>query len=137
MAAYATVAEYREDTGDEDTADSRVAAVLAQQSAKLRGELGRPDASRIAGDEDAQALARLLVTDAARKALVTPSFEGIGEVTGATQVGFTANGFQSNYTLSNPSGTPYFDLKALRALRRLLGSGQAMGTILPGYGARR
>ena len=135
MAAYATVSEYREDTGDEDTADSRVTAVLAQQSAKLRAELGAAS-KRIDADEDARALARLLVTDAARKCLVRPSFDGVGEVDGATTASFTANGFQGSYTLQNPSGTAYFDRSTLAALRRLLGCGQSCGTVLPFYGGR-
>ena len=135
MAAYADVSEYREDTGDEDTADSRVTAVLAQQSAKLRAELGAAS-KRIDADEDARALARLLVTDAARKCLVRPSFDGVGEVDGATTASFTANGFQGSYTLQNPSGTAYFDRSTLAALRRLLGCGQSCGTVLPFYGGR-
>lgn len=136
MAAYADVSEYREDTGDEDTAESRVTAVLAQQSAKLRAELGDGADARIAKSEDAQALARLLVVDAARKQLVRPSFDGVGEVDGATTASFTANGFQSSYTLQNPSGTAYFDRSTLVALKRLLGCGQAVGTVLPFYGGR-
>jgi hypothetical protein len=135
VAAYATVSEYREDTGDEDTADSRVTAVLAQQSAKLRAELGAAS-KRIDADEDARALARLLVTDAARKCLVRPSFDGVGEVDGATTASFTANGFQGSYTLQNPSGTAYFDRSTLRALKRRLGCGQSCGTVLPFYGGR-
>ena len=134
MAAFADVSQYREDSGDESTDDARVASVLAQQSAKLRAELGGR-AGRIAGNEDAEALARLLVTDAARKCLVAPSFEGVGEVAGATQASFTANGFQGSYTLQNPSGTAYFDRSTLKALKRLLGGSQRMGTLAPSYGA--
>ena len=134
MAAFADVSEYREDSGDDSTPESRVASVLAQQSAKLRAELGSRTAL-IAGNEDAEALARLLVTDAARKCLVAPSFEGVGEVAGATQASFTANGFQGSYTLQNPSGTAYFDRSTLKALKRLLGGSQRMGTIAPDYGA--
>lgn len=134
MAAFADVSEYREDSGDESTGDARVASVLAQQSAKLRAELGCR-AALIASNEDARALARLLVTDAARKCLVAPSFEGVGEVAGATQASFTANGFQGSYTLQNPSGTAYFDRSTLKALKRLLGGSQRMGTLAPGYGA--
>ena len=134
MAAFADVSEYREDSGDESTPDSRVVSVLAQQSAKLRAELGSR-AALIAGNEDAEALARLLVTDAARKCLVAPSFEGVGEVAGATQASFTANGFQGSYTLQNPSGTAYFDRSALKALKRLLGGSQRMGMLAPDYGA--
>lgn len=134
MAAFADVSEYREDSGDESTPDSRVASVLAQQSAKLRAELGSR-AALIEGNEDAGALARLLVTDAARKCLVAPSFEGVGEVAGATQASFTANGFQGSYTLQNPSGTAYFDRSTLKALKRLLGGSQRMGMLAPDYGA--
>lgn len=134
MAAFADVSEYREDSGDESTPDSRVVSVLAQQSAKLRAELGSR-AALIAGNEDAEALARLLVTDAARKCLVAPSFEGVGEVAGATQASFTANGFQGSYTLQNPSGTAYFDRSTLKALKRLLGGSQRMGMLAPDYGA--
>ena len=134
MAAFADVSEYREDSGDESTPDSRVVSVLAQQSAKLRAELGSR-AAIIAGNEDAEALARLLVTDAARKCLVAPSFEGVGEVAGATQASFTANGFQGSYTLQNPSGTAYFDRSTLKALKRLLGGSQRMGMLAPDYGA--
>lgn len=134
MNSYATVLEYREDTGDEASAEARVSSVLAQQSAKLRAELGSR-AAGIDGNEDAQALARLLVTDAARKCLVAPSFEGVGEVAGATQASFTANGFQGSYTLQNPSGTAYFDRSTLKALKRLLGGSQRVGTLAPSYGA--
>lgn len=134
MTAYASVDEYREDTGDTATAEARVASVLSQQSAKLRALLG-DRAAGIDGNEDAESLARLLVTDAARKCLVAPSFEGVGEVAGATQASFTANGFQGSYTLQNPSGTAYFDRSTLKALKRLLGGSQRMGTIAPSYGA--
>ena len=134
MTSYATVPEYREDTGDESSAEARVSSVLAQQSAKLRAELGSR-AAGIDGSDDAKALARLLVTDAARKSLVAPSFEGVGEVAGATQASFTANGFQGSYTLQNPSGTAYFDRSTLKALKRLLGGSQRMGMLAPDYGA--
>ncbi len=134
MEAYATVAEYREDSGDDATADSCVEAVLAQQSAKLRGILGSR-AKRIWDSDDAQALARLLVTDAARKCLVSPSLDGVGDVAGVTQASFTANGFQGSYTLQNPSGAAYFDRSTLKALRRLLGGSQGIGAVAPSYGA--
>ena len=130
--AYATVEEYRDDTGDRSSDDARVSAVLAQQSAKLRATLGIPATRALKGD--AAALARLLVTDAARKQLVPPSLGGVGEVGGATQASFSANGFQESYTLSNPSGSAYFDRSTLAALKRLLGRGQRAGTVLPSYG---
>ena len=135
VSAYATVEQYRLDTGDKSSDQGRVEAVLAQQSAKLRAMLGIEPGRALS--EDAQALARLLVTDAARKQLVPPSLEGIGELGGATQASFTANGFQGSYTLANPSGSAYFDRSNLAALRRLVGRGQRMGTVCPSYGRPR
>lgn len=135
MASYASPEDYRTGTGDEASDDARILAVLAQQSAKLRAVLGRDAAARIEGDEDAEALARLLVTDAARKCLVAPSFDGVGEVAGATQASFTANGFQGSYTLQNPSGAAYFDRATLKALKRLVGATQRAGAFCPSYGA--
>lgn len=135
MAAYATVDEYRLDTGDADTSDERVQAVLDQQSAKLRAKLGI-SADRALTD-DQGVLARLLVTDAARKALVAPSINGVDDVSGVKTTSFSANGFQSSYTLANPSGVAYFDNDTLKALRRLLGSSQRIGTIMPSYGRLR
>ena len=132
MASYATVEQYRVDTTDETSDDARVSAVLEQQSAKLRATLGIGETRTLSGD--AATLARLLVTDAARKQLVPPSLEGVGELGGATQASFTANGFQGSYTLSNPSGSAYFDRSNLAALRRLLGRGQRIGTVCPYYG---
>ena len=132
-AAYATVEDYRTDTGDDATPEGRVSSALAQQSAKLRAIAGIAEGRALTGD--AAALARLLVTDAARKALVPPLVEGIGEVAGASQASFSANGFQGSVTLSNPSGTAYFDRSTLSALRRLLGTSQRIGTIAPSYGA--
>ena len=130
--AYATVEEYRTDTGDATTPDERVQAMLDQQSAKLRALAGiRP---RRALTEDQALLARSLVTDASRKALVPVTLEGLGDVTGATQGSFSANGFQASVQLANPSGTAYFDRSTLAALRASLGTSQAMGTVCPSYG---
>lgn len=130
--AYATVDEYRTDTGDASTPDDRVQAMLDQQSAKLRALAGiRP---RRALTEDQALLARSLVTDASRKALVPVTLEGLGDVTGATQGSFSANGFQASVQLSNPSGTAYFDRSTLVALRASLGTSQAVGTVRPSYG---
>ena len=131
MASYATVEQYRVDTLDESSDEARVTAVLEQQSAKL----GIGESRALSGD--AATLARLLVTDAARKQLVPPSFEGVGEVAGATQTSFTANGFQGSYTLANPSGSAYFDRSNLAALRKLLGRGQRIGIVCPSYGGGR
>lgn len=135
MASYATVEQYRVDTLDESSDEARVTAVLEQQSAKLRAMLGIGESRALSGD--AATLARLLVTDAARKQLVPPSFEGVGEVAGATQTSFTANGFQGSYTLANPSGSAYFDRSNLAALRKLLGRGQRIGIVCPSYGGGR
>lgn len=130
---YATVGEYRIDTGDATSADARVEALLAQQSAKLRALAGIAPGRELTADQ--LSLARALVTDAVRKALVPPSFEGAGEVTGATQASFSANGFSSSVQFSNPSGSSYFDRSTLSALRRLLGTSQAAGVVPVSYGA--
>lgn len=132
MAAFATVDEYRLDTGDEDTSTDRVQAVLDQQSAKLRALVRVP--ANPTGDQ--AAICRLLVTDAARKCLVTAQVDGIGGVAGVTQGSFSANGFQSSYTLQNPSGTAYFDRDTLKALKRSIHGNQRMGSVVPCYGRR-
>lgn len=129
--AYATVEEYRTDTGDETTPDDRVKATLDQQSAKLRSLAGISPRRRLT--EDQALLARSLVTDAARKALVPPTLEGV-DMTGASQGSFSANGFSASVRLSNPSGTAYFDRSTLAALRASLRTSQAIGTIAPSYG---
>ena len=87
---------------------------------------------------DAAALARDLVTDAARKKLVQPACApmGVEDLTGVSQSSFTANGFQGSFTYQNPSGTAYFDRSTLAALKRLLGRGQRIGTVCPSYGGR-
>lgn len=128
--SFVTLAEYRLDAQDDKTPDELVEAMLSQQSAKLRAKLGRA-ASRVSKSEDAKALARYLVVDSSKKRLVRPTFEGVGEVEGATQASFTAGGFQSSYTLQNPSGAAYFDLDTLATLKQLLGCGQQLGTIMP------
>lgn len=133
--AYATVEEYRTDTGDESTPDDRVQATLDQQSAKLRAMAGIRPSRTLTGDQ--ALLARSLVTDAARKALVPVTLEGLGDVTGATQGSFSANGFQASVQLSNPSGTAYFDRSTLAALRAALGTSQAIGTVRPSFGGPR
>lgn len=133
--AYATVEEYRTDTGDESTPDDRVQATLDQQSAKLRALAGIAPSRPLT--EDQALLARSLVTDAARKALVPVTIDGLGDVTGATQGSFSANGFSASVQLSNPSGTAYFDRSTLAALRASLGTSQAIGTVCPSYGGRR
>ena len=128
---YATVDEYRTDTGDTKTPDERVESMLDQQSAKLRPLAGVPQGMVL--ERDALLLARALVTDAARKALVPATLDGV-DMTGASQGSFSANGFSASLQLSNPSGTAYFDRSTLSALKRLLGTSQRMGTVCPGYG---
>ncbi|MEE0238283.1 MAG: hypothetical protein U0I01_03075 [Pauljensenia sp.] len=134
--AFATVDEYRIDTGDAATDEERVAAELSRQSAKLRATLGMPRYRSLTGD--ARELARDLVTDAARKKLVQPVCApmGVEDLTGVSQSSFTANGFQGSFTYQNPSGTAYFDRSTLNALKRLLGRGQRIGTVCPSYGRR-
>ena len=112
MGAYADVFEYRRDTGDSTTDDGRVESMLIPPSAKL--------------------CARYLVVDAARKALVTPRADGLGDMAGVKQSSFTANGFQGSYTFSNPSGSAYFDQDTLRAFIKSLGKSQRMGYVYPG-----
>lgn len=127
MASYATVEEYRIDTGDTTSTDERAEAMLTQQSAKLRAECGI-SSERVLTDDQA-ALARALVTDAARKALIPVSVDGISDITGASQASFTANGFQSSVTLSNPSGAAYFDRSMLKAFKKSLGLEQRIGYV--------
>ena len=134
--SFATVDEYRVDTGDEATDAARVAATLEQQSAKLRARCGVPSGRRLTQDQ--ATLARMLVTDAARKALKAPTVEGIdGDMAGVRQSSFSANGFQGTYTFANPSGTAYFDRDTLSALLRSLGRSQRIGYIMPAIGAGR
>lgn len=132
--SYATVAEYREDTGEIDSPDATVTARLAQQSAKLRAICGITESRKLT--EDQLTLARMLVTDAVGKSLKTVAVEGLGDVSGARQASFTANGFQGSYTFSNPTGAAYFDQATLKALMRSLGRSQSMGTVMPSYGRR-
>lgn len=132
--SYATVAEYRAETGDEKSPEDRVGLVLSQQSAKLRAVLGITPSRAL--NVDQMLLAQALVVDAARKQLVLPSVDGIGDVSGFTQGSFSANGFQASVSLQNPSGTAYFDRATLAALKSSLGSSQSIGTVCPSYGAR-
>jgi hypothetical protein len=132
MSSYASVDEYRLDSGDESTSINRIESMLEQQSAKLRAAAGINAKSVLTAD--ALSLCRFLVIDASRKALKSPTIDGLGAVEGVTQTSFTANGFQGSYTLQNPSGTPYFDRDTLRALKKLLGTSQRCGTVLPSYG---
>lgn len=131
MAAYATVDEYRNDTGDTTSAEARVQAKLDQQSAKLRAHARISSTYELTNDQ--AELARLLVVDAVYKSLVSPSIEGV-DLAGVTQGSFTANGFQQSYTLQNPSSTSYFDRDTLKEFMRSLGRSQSIGTCMPAYG---
>ena len=119
MSAYATVEEYRAYTGDETSTDARISAFLEQQSAKLRAECRISEDVELTSDQ--LTLAKALVTDAARKALMPVSLDGVSDITGASSASFSANGFQSSVTLANPSGAAYFDRSTLKALKRSLG----------------
>lgn len=132
MTSYATVEEYRTDTGDQSSDEARVQAMLAQQSAKLRAKAGITETQRLTDDQ--LTLCRALVTDACRKALVVPTVDAFGDMTGLTQGTFSANGFSGSFQTANGSGSAYFDRDTLRALLRSLGRSQGAGTIVPSYG---
>lgn len=129
MSAYATVEQYRNDTGDNTTEELRVSATLEQQSAKLRAHLGITSKKKLTDDQ--QMLARLLVVDAARKTLIPPTLDGFGDVSGAKSASFSANGFQAQVAVTNPSGSAYFDRDTLNTLKKLLGKSQRIGIISP------
>lgn len=135
MAAYATIEAYRADTGDTTSTDERISSLLEQQSAKLRADCGI-SSTRILTDDQAL-LARSLVIGAARKVLIPPSLAGMGDIAGASQASFTADGFQSSVTLASPSGEARFDHSTLKAFKRSLGCEQRIGTIWPYYGGNK
>lgn len=129
--SYATYEQYATSTGDAATAQERVESMLEELSADLRAECGMADSGALSGD--AAILARKLVIDAARKALVPPSIEGIeGSLMGARQASFTANGFSGSLTLSNSTGSAWFDTRSLSRFKRLIGRGQRWGFVYPG-----
>ncbi len=132
MTSYATLEEYRTDSGDTESSDARVTAMLAQQSAKLRARAGIT--ASMALTEDQLLMCRALVTDACRKALVKPSVDAFGDLSGLTQGTFSANGFSGSFQNANGSGAAYFDRDTLRALMRSLGTSQGCGTVIPSYG---
>ena len=130
---YATYDEYVARTGDEASSRERVESMLEDLSAELRAECGVRDTGALPGD--AGILARKLVIDAARKALVPPTLDGFdGDLTGARQASFTANGFSGSVTLSNSTGSAWFDSRSLARLKRLLGGAQRIGFVYPHYG---
>lgn len=132
---YATVDDYRAQVPQDTTStDELIAVKLAQQSAKLRGDLGITESFKLSAD--ATLLAQFLVIDAVQKSLVTPSIDGVDEdLLGVTTTSMTANGFQQSYTLTNPSGSSYWDNNTLKALKRLLGRTALVGNVSPSYGA--
>lgn len=132
MTGYATVDEYRTDTGDSTSDAARVESMLAQQSAKLRARAGIAEGRTLTDDQ--MLMCRALVTDACRKALVKPSVDAFGDLTGLTQGTFSANGFSGSFQNANGSGAAYFDRDTLRALMRSLGTSQGAGTVIPSYG---
>ena len=132
LSAYATVEEYRTDTGDSASDAARVESMLAQQSAKLRARAGIAEGRTLTDDQ--MLMCRALVTDACRKALVKPSVDAFGDLTGLTQGTFSANGFSGSFQNANGSGAAYFDRDTLRALMRSLGTSQGAGTVIPSYG---
>ena len=130
---YASYDEYVERTGDEATSEERVESTLEDLSAELRAELGIADRGELGGD--AAILARKVVIDAARKSLVPPTIDGFdGDLTGVKQASFTANGFTQSVTVSNSTGSAWFDSRSLARLKRLLGLGQRIGFVYPSYG---
>ena len=132
MTSYATLDEYRTDSGDTESPDARVTAMLAQQSAKLRARAGITASTALTDDQ--LLMCRALVTDARRKALVKPSADASGDLSGLTQGTFSANGFSGSFQNANGSGAAYFDRDTLRALMRSLGTSQTSGTVIPSYG---
>lgn len=128
--SYATYADYVLATGDDGSAQVQVELVLGDLSAELRAECGIPETREL--DGDAAAIARKLVVDAARKQLVQPAIDGFaGDMTGAKQASFTANGITQSVTLS--TGSAWFESRSLTRLKRLLGRGARIGMIYP-YG---
>lgn len=129
---YASWDDYVSRTGDEASSQEQVESMLEDLSAELRAECGIPDSGALTGDTGI--LARKIVIDAARKALVPPRLDGFeGDLTGTRQASFTANGFTQSVTLSNSSGSAWFDSRSLARLKRLLGRSQRWGFIYP-YG---
>ena len=129
--SYATYEEYANETGDASTDTTRVEGLLEELSAELRAECGMRDTGALSGD--AGILARKLVIDAARKALVPPSIDGFDtDLSGVRQASFTANGFTQSVTLSNSTGTAWFDSRALARFKRLVGRAPRWGFVWPG-----
>ena len=131
--SYATYEEYVSRTNDDVSPTEQVESMLEDLSAELRAECSIRDTGALPGD--AGILARKLVIDAARKALIPPTLDGFdSDLAGVRQASFTANGFTQSLTLSNYTGSAWFDSRSLARLKRLLGLGQRIGYIYPSYG---
>ena len=132
VVVYATVADYRLQTQDSTSSNDRVSAFLERASIELRAECGLSGTETLT--EDQASLAKSIVCDAASHALKPPALGGMGEVAGASQASFSANGFTGSYTLSNASGSAWLDRKMVSRLKRLLGKSPRIGTIMPEIG---
>lgn len=128
---YATYQDYVAVTDDTQANPDRVNMMLEGQSAKLRATCGIPSGTELTGD--AKILARDLVVDAIRKA-IAPPLAALGDVPGATQASWSANGFTASATYSNPTGDAYFNRNLLKAFKNALGRGSVVGSIAPDYG---
>lgn len=128
---YANYDDYLTSTGDDSSDVGRVESMLEELSAELRAECGIPAGRLLSAD--ATTLARKLVVDATRKALVPPSLDGFaGDLTGARQASFTANGITQSVTLASSTGAAWFDSRSLARFKRLVGRGQRWGFVYPG-----
>lgn len=125
MSSYATYAEYTALTGDTASEQERVELLLEQQSAKLRGmcDLTSDDTLTV----DQETLARGLVCDAVKKALVATAPSWLDSVDGLNSASMNANGFQLSVDYANASGTAWFDTAMLKAFKRTLGRSQKAG----------
>ncbi len=126
-AVYATVDEYRTATGDGSSSEDRVSYLLDEESAELRARAGIRDGRELTDDQ--KLLCRKLVVGAVKAALVSPWPDELGDVGGAKQASFSANGFQQTVTLGVSANTAYFDQAVLKALRRSLSGSQSAFTV--------
>lgn len=126
-AAYATVDEYRLATGDAKSSDERVEYLIGEESAELRAAAGIAESGTLTDDQ--LKMCRKLVVGAVKSALVSPWPEEMGDIGGAKQASFSANGFQQTVTLGVSSQTAYFDRAVLKALKRSLRGSQLAFTL--------
>ena len=127
MASYAMYEDYVLSTGDNDSSKERVEYLLAEQSAELRAQCGLTENSALTDDQ--KALCRKLVIGSVKAALVSPLPEELGDMTGAKQASFSANGFQGTLTMAVSAGTAFFDRATMTALKKSLGRSQSLGII--------